>query len=159
MADPVPTESDVYTRLGTLERETASHGAILHSHGAILESLREGQERLLKRAEQPTNWVGIGGLMFTVFTFLGSIMFILTDANRQALDVMRAELNERTPIVYSLPETVKSNTEARLTLTERVNRTVQEVSSLTSEVDKLTDQVDHIDNHGSRRWNRRDPSD
>jgi hypothetical protein len=114
---------DIYARLGKLERETANHGA-------ILENLQLGQERLLKRSEQPTNWVGIGGLVFMVFGFLGSVMLFMTGTNKEAIQDLANELKTRTPLVYGLPEVVENNANWNKSLSERVRTAEQAVSSL-----------------------------
>lgn len=90
-------DDKLYERIGHLEAGFAELAA-------SMKSLQVGQDRLLSKSDQPTNWVGIGGLMFVVFGFLVTLMQLSTGSNRTSIDTISSEVKTRAALVYESPK-------------------------------------------------------
>jgi hypothetical protein len=150
----------LYERVGHLESGVAELSA-------SMKALREGQDRLLQKADRPTDWVGIGGVMLVIFGFLLTLMQFSTGANKSAIDDIRnwqwslsdriQEVEKATAVNGKADEwhtTWLSTIEGQLDIERARNALVEQRASKTEgEVERLTTQVNQIDADGSRKWN------
>ena len=154
-------DAHLYERVSALEASSAHHTA-------MLQALQEGQDRLLKKADQPTNWIGIGGLVFGAFSFLFAIMSLATSANKELIDDTRdwaGAISDRVRLVESQAAAGEKRGEWYQqwigNIEEGLDREISRNADLEERVSRsegllgeLKEQVNNIDAGGSRRWNK-----
>ena len=91
----------VVQRINALESDVSGMGA-------KVDNLIASVDRLANKSDQPTNWVGIGGLVFGAFTVAMAVMALSTSPLSERLYNVELGLRDRTELVYSAPRQLEN---------------------------------------------------
>ena len=162
---PPHTPDEVYTRLGTVEREVAGLTAKLDS---VLTSL----DRIARRNDQPFNYIGFGSLIVAVLLYMQTTL----DPVAEKADLALAQLQERQALVFGTPPRIhaaedrianqdklmtdfaqrlaraEGKTELADSLLIRLEEFSRSAAYIHGQREALENRVNDIDNLGSRYW-------
>ena len=171
-----PVDRDRIDRLEDEVREIVpamhEHTSDLHYIKASQLRLEESVKELVERENQPTNWIGIGGLMLTLATIMAGFVILVTNPLEDSLnDVIAVQveddkaMTDRAYMLGGFTERFKQldirEQAIRLHISDEEERefsTLEKTAVLQGRFEELSERVRDIDNNGSRRWNSSPPA-
>lgn len=148
MTGNVPSmQEEVFDRINQLEREVASQGA-------ELDSIQESIHRIAQSVDRPINWIGIGALLFGMFSFCLSIIFMTTDPIKANMSEVTAKAEKNAALVLPMTTNVSELDSETSKLFSYDREKASEIAYLRGKIELIETRIEDIDNRGSRELNK-----
>lgn len=141
------TQIDVIDRVNQAEREVAGIGA-------KLDAVQESLDRLAKRSDQPTNWVGIGGLVFVAFTYVLTSTSLTVNPLKENQAIIERKQEVVIPALNQNISRILELSKESESLFARVREAEKDTAYIKGKLHGIEQRLEDVDNKGSRELNR-----